>query len=198
MSERALALRSTSSDWYNPMMGTQGLRARLTDRQSAACVSAARFNPVVTGFVAISLTLLPALAGCSSFSSSSSSAQTAAAPPPPSDEAGASAYPYPKQSLVELFNGSTDASAAAPNVPRPPSTYTPAGQPYPANQPAYGAPVAAAAPQPPPPPQADTAASGYPYPSQSLLDVFKDSTDSSPRAQNVPHPPSTYTPSAQQ
>ncbi|MGB7098613.1 MAG: hypothetical protein WBD95_07580 [Xanthobacteraceae bacterium] len=117
------------------------------------------------------------MAGCSSFSSPSSSAQTSVAPPPPqysaapappvADDAAASAYPYPKQSLVEVFKDTSD-SPPAKNVPRPPSTYTPAGQPYQANPP-YGA--AAGAPPPQPPPAADAqAVPGYPQ--QSLFDVF--------------------------
>jgi len=157
-----------------------------------------------------SFALLPALAGCSSSSTSSSSAaQTAAVPPPPNaavaapsappaDEAGTSAYPYPKQSLVDVFRDGTDTSPPTQDVPRAPSTYTPSGQPYPASQPAYSAPVATSgSPPPAPPPPGDNAASGYPYPKQSLMNLFKDSTDSSPRVQNAPRPPSTYTPSAQ-
>jgi hypothetical protein len=179
-------------------MGKQGLRARAKDYGAAAREGGARLNPIVTSFVAISLTLLPALAGCSSFSSPSSpAAQTAAAPSPLPDEAGTSGYPYPKQSLVELFRDSTDAAPAAPNAPRPPTSYTPTGQPYPANQPAYGVPVAAAAPPPSPPPPADNAAVGYPYPNQSLMDLFKDSTNPSPPVQNAPRAPGTYTPAAQ-
>ena len=191
-------------------MGTQGLRGRVSGSRACARGSQTRHALTAVFFIVTSFTLLPALAGCSSFSSSSSSAaQTAAVPPPPNaavaapsappaDEAGTSAYPYPKQSLVDVFRDGTDTAPPAQNVPRPPSTYTPSDQPYPANQPAYSAPVAAStAPPAPPPRPGDNAASGYPYPKQSLMDLFKDSTDSSPRVQNAPRPPSTYTPSAQ-
>jgi hypothetical protein len=185
-------------------MGTQGLRIRVTDCWGASRGSSARLALVVTSF-----TLLPALAACSSFSSSpSSSAETASVPPPPysaapppamaaapaSAELGTSGYPYPSQSLVGLFKDSMNSSPQQ-DVPRPPSTYTPSGQPYPANQPVYAQPVAASAVPPPP---ANDANSYYPYPKQSLTDLFRSSTDSSPAPQpNMPHPPSTYTPSAQ-
>jgi len=66
--------------------------------------------------------------------------------------------PYPKQSLADVFSGSTESQAQS--VPRPPSTYTPQGQA------AYGTPAAAA-----PPPAADPASAG-PYPKQSLFEVF--------------------------
>ena len=148
------------------------MRIRLTDARNVACRSS-----TVIAFVATSLAT--ALAGCSSFSSPSSSAQTSAAPPPPqyssaapapaatTDDAAASAYPYPKQSLIETFKDTPD-SPPAKNVPRPPSTYTPAGQPYQANPP-YG--TAAGAPPPQPPPAADAqAVPGYPQ--QSLFDAF--------------------------
>ena len=132
----------------------------------------------MVALIATWLVLATALAGCSSFSSPSSSAQTSAAAPPPqysaapapvatTDDAAASAYPYPKQSLVEVFRDTSD-SPPAQNVPRPPSTYTPAGQPYQANPP-YDA--AAGAPPPQPSPAADAqAVPGYPQ--QSLTDLF--------------------------
>jgi hypothetical protein len=97
-------------------------------------------------------------------------------------EAAAAAYPYPRQSLIDVFKGSTDSSAAAQQtMPRPPPSYTPSGQPYsppPGQQPAYG--QAAAAPPPAAPPPAPTpqqiadeqAANAYPYPRQNLLDIF--------------------------
>ena len=153
-------------------MGTQGLRIRLTDARNVACGSS-----TVVALIATSLVLATALAGCSSFSSpTSSSAQTSAAPPPQysaaptppvADDAAASAYPYPKQSLVEVFKDTSD-SPPAQNVPRPPSTYTPAGQPYQANPP-YGAAASAPPPQPTPPADAQ-AVPGYPQ--QSLTDLF--------------------------
>jgi hypothetical protein len=157
----------------------------------------------------------PALAGCSSFSSPASSAspnppnpyQAAAMPaqsgPPvaaPAVDLETSGYPFPKQSLVDLFRGSTSspgapamprppstyvasaqpynpgqtAYTASPNVPRPPSTYVPSAQPYNPNQPSYGdsanTPVAGA-PPPAAPAPAPEAAVG-PYPSESLFDLF--------------------------
>jgi hypothetical protein len=134
----------------------------------------------------MSLSVMPTLAACSSWSNPY---QTASAPDP-------AAAGYPTQSLTEAFRGST-ASAQPANVPHPPSTYTPVNQPYspPPGQPAYGAPryaagvtpVAAAAP-----PDADLAANAYPYPKQSLFDTFRGSTESA--QPSVPHPPSTYAP----
>jgi hypothetical protein len=171
-------LRSTSSDWYSRPMGTQGLRNRVTDPRGGARDSLGRLVLIVTSFA-----VLPALAGCSSFSSSSSpAAQTAtvspppnvamvapAAPPPPADS-GADLYPYPKQSLAELFTDS-NSPPRAQSVPRPPSTYTPSGQPYAANAPVYDpAPGVAPAPPPAPPPNAGPASSVYPQ--QSLFDIF--------------------------
>jgi DNA-directed RNA polymerase II subunit RPB1 len=92
---------------------------------------------------------------------------------------------YPTVSLLDLFKEGTPtspsytpsapsyypstASSAAPNMPHPPATYTPSGQPYspPPGQPAAAAPAAPA----PPPSDADLAASVYPK--QSLIDIFK-------------------------
>ncbi len=106
-------------------------------------------------------------------------------PPPPagtplrdSDQA-ASGYPYPKQSLFSAFRGSSDSSSSAQTaVPHPPNTYTPAGQPYspPPGQQTYnpppGATSAGAAPAAQAP-QANADSSGaYPYPKQSLFDIF--------------------------
>jgi hypothetical protein len=172
-------------------MGTQGSRGHVSGSRAIAHGSYTRLaltatSIIVTSFSVASLTLLT---GCSSFSSSPSSAQTAAVPPPPNtavaapaDEGGTSVYPYPKQSLIDSFRDGPDSSQPAQYVPRPPSAYT-----------ASGAPVAAGAP----PPSAVNGASNYPYPQQSLLDSLRDSPDSSPRVQTAPHPPSTYTPSAQ-
>ena len=117
---------------------------------------------------------------------------TAAAPvaaPPPDDDAAASAYPYPRQSLVDLFKGASGTASPTPNVPRPPSTYTPSAQPYDPSQLSGGAPAGS-----PPPsaqaydpsrmnggtPAAAPASSSAnteeiqvgPYPTQSLVDLF--------------------------
>ena len=67
---------------------------------------------------------------------------------------------YPSVSLSELFTSDSQPARTA-NVPRPPDTYTPSGQPY--------APQPGAAPPPPNPEQ-----SGTPYPQQTLFDVFSD------------------------
>jgi hypothetical protein len=101
-------------------------------------------------------------------------AQTAAnSPPPPPPPTAAPAanreysdsMPYPKQSLADMFSGSTQSQAQS--VPRPPSTYAPSGQPYtPQGQAASAAPAASA-----PPASADASSSG-PYPKQSLFDIF--------------------------
>ena len=123
-----------------------------------------------------------AVAGCSSFSSASNQA---AAVPPNSATAAASQpagpdpdlMPYPQQSLIDVFRGSTEPQAVA--MPHPPGTYTPAGQPYspPAGQAANGAPAGSAPPAGAPPAaapaQASTDPSDYlPYPKQSLFDLF--------------------------
>jgi hypothetical protein len=91
----------------------------------------------------------------------------------------ASGYPYPRQSLFDGFKGSSDSSnSAQAAAPRPPSTYTPSAQPYsppgqPTNNPPRGAPQAAAPPAAPPPQaSADQGGSSYPYPKQSLFDIF--------------------------
>ena len=75
-----------------------------------------------------------------------------------------------------------DAAPAAQttNMPHPPSSYTPSGQPYtpPAGQPAYGAAAAAPPAGSAPPPASAPAANADPatlsgaYPNQSLSDVF--------------------------
>jgi hypothetical protein len=65
--------------------------------------------------------------------------------------------PYPKQSLVDAFRGSTDSQN--PSVPHPPSSYSASGQPYsPQGQQANSA----------PPPPADPTDS-LPYPKQTLF-----------------------------
>jgi hypothetical protein len=106
--------------------------------------------------------------------------QSYAAPAAATSDAdlAANAYPYPKQSLVELFRSDSQAAQAqqAQTVPRPPSTYNPSQQPYsppPGQQQTYSAPagstaVAAAAP----PPASTDPADSLPYPKQSLFDLF--------------------------
>jgi hypothetical protein len=72
------------------------------------------------------------------------------------------------------------------NVPHPPSTYTPSGQPYvpPSGQPNYGAPAGAAPAAAAPASAAQPAAAAPPpantgpYPSQSLFDIFSNKSTS--------------------
>jgi hypothetical protein len=71
--------------------------------------------------------------------------------------------PYPKQSLTDVFRGSTETQTQT--VPRPPSTYTPSGQPYTPGQAANGAAAA-------PPPASQNPSDSLPYPKQSLFEVF--------------------------
>jgi hypothetical protein len=132
---------------------------------------------LTAGLPLIVITL--AMAGCSAASN-----QAAAVPPPPNGAAVAASQPsgpdpnllpYPKQSLFE-FRGSTEPQGVA--MPHPPSTYTPAGQPYspPAGQAANSAPAAPpAGAAPAPPPRADAGTADYlPYPKQSLFDLFSE------------------------
>ena len=115
--------------------------------------------------------------------------QTTAGPAP-----AAATGAYPSQSLVDLFksdsapnsaaapNSTSAANSAAParnaNMPHPPSTYTPSGQPYtpPPGQPGYGQPAAAAPAAAPQPANSDQASVGGAYPQQSIVDIMtKDS-----------------------
>ena len=116
--------------------------------------------------------------------SPTSAGQAAAPASPPSYTGAASAVqqdysnslPYPKQSLADLFRGSTQTQAQSQTqtLPHPPSTYSASGQPYtpPPGQQPYGAPPApgatAAAASPANPDPADS----LPYPKQSLIDLF--------------------------
>ncbi len=133
------------------------------------------------------------LASCSAGTNTLSPNQTAGVPAPtpagqaaaaasqPSYTAAASAaqqdysdsLPYPKESLADLFRGSTQTQAQSQTqtVPHPPSTYTASGQPYtPPGQQTYppspGASAAAAPPATPDP------TDSLPYPKQSLIDLF--------------------------
>jgi hypothetical protein len=105
----------------------------------------------------------------------SSQQNAAAAPAQPAVAAAAPAaqrdysdsLPYPKQSLADVFRGSTETQTQT--VPRPPSTYTPSGQPYTPGQAANGATGGAAAAAPP---AAQNPSDSLPYPKQSLFEVF--------------------------
>jgi hypothetical protein len=101
------------------------------------------------------------------------SATPVAAAAPSDADLAANAYPYPKQSLLDAFRGSTE--SAQPSVPHPPGTYTPANQPYSppsGQQPANGAPAGPAPAAVAAAPASDTDSSGYPYPKRSLFDLF--------------------------
>jgi hypothetical protein len=92
-------------------------------------------------------------------------AYAAAAPAAKSDSSDS--LPYPKQSLADLFRGSTETQSQT--MPHPPSAYTPSGQPYsPPGQPASGTPAPGATAAAPPANPTDS----LPYPKQSLSDIF--------------------------
>jgi hypothetical protein len=147
---------------------------------------------------AASLLLCSMLAGCASpWGNSAPSAssppsiapavsQAAVGSPQPTALAAEEAPPsdgvHPNQTITDLFRTSSSprpapgpgpapapATANAANVPHPPSSYTPSGQPYtPPAQPAYGTPqnsgdVSAAS---------DTDSDGV-HPSQSITDLFR-------------------------
>jgi hypothetical protein len=98
-------------------------------------------------------------------------ATAAAAPPAKPDYA--ESLPYPKQSLADLFRGSTDTQTQT--VPHPPAAYTPSNQPYsppPGQPPAYGAPQPGTTAAAAPPPAAPNPADSLPYPKQSLFEIF--------------------------
>ena len=131
-----------------------------------------------------SVALWPALVGCSSYSmpwSSASSRNYQPAPPPPAAAAATMGQPGatpPGQSAAAIGYGDP-----APAYAPPPRSYATT-----AAASSYAAPPASSAKQ------VDTGAGVYP--SQSLVDLFKDSTtdSSSSRPGNVVHPPNAYTP----
>src|ERR1700731_3956514 len=129
------------------------------------------------------------LAGCSANQTAGvpalTSAGQAAAPASQPSYAGAASaaqqdysdsLPYPKQSLADLFRGSTQTQAQSQTqtVPNPPSTYTASGQPYtpPPGQQPYGAPPAPGASAAAAPPANPDPTDSLPYPKQSLIDLF--------------------------
>ncbi len=73
---------------------------------------------------------------------------------------------HPSVSLVDLFK-SDSTPARTPGVPHPPSTYTPVAPSDPGTAPAAAT----------PPADSDAAASAYPYPQQSLSDIFSKKPD---------------------
>lgn len=144
-----------------------------------------------------SLTLWPALVGCSSYSSpwsSSSSTNYQPAPPPPR-AAAQSAYNQPTYNMAQAQAPAYGTAAAQPPYRNtavgygdPAPAYSPPPRPYGTTANSYAAPPASSANQ------VDTGAGVYP--SQSLVDLFKGSTtdSSSSRPGNVVHPPNAYTP----
>jgi hypothetical protein len=176
------ALRSTWCRGYNSPMG---MRRALLAARAIFCRSAADHGGFARSTL-IAASVIPVLAGCSASSPFSdqadkvnpSQAAGAAALPnaaaiPPARQDYADSLPYPKQSLADLFRGSTQTQAPSQTqtVPHPPSTYAPSGQPYsppPAQQP-YGAPPPSATAAPPANPGPTDS---LPYPKQSLIDLF--------------------------
>jgi len=180
-------------------MHALGARARVSRRAAGRRERGAR------ALLVVSIGLLPALAGCSSFSSSSPSSPPSSSPAAaarsgsPPDESGPSGF------LVDLFRSNSTPPARTAAAPSPPSTYTPS------------TPTTAVPPQPstyasstslgiagpvsarsgvnigPPPsglPTEDTGPSGF------LVDLFRSNSTPSAAPSNMPHPPSTYTASA--
>jgi hypothetical protein len=143
---------------------------------------------------AASLLLCSVLAGCaSSWGNSAPSANSspptapavsqAAVPGPPptalaAEEPPASDGVHPNQTITDWLRntssprpapGTAPPSATAANVPHPPSSYTPSGQPYtPSGQPAYGEPQNASDAST----ASDTESDGV-HPTQSLSDLFR-------------------------
>jgi hypothetical protein len=124
----------------------------------------------------------------------------------------------PSGLLVELFKLGSTSPARTADAPHPPSTYTPSAPPVVAGTYAPPAPSAGSYASPAPP--ADTDASSAPQPSIAstytpatavaisssapyeagpsglLVELFKLNSAQSAPAAAIPHPPSTYTPSA--
>ena len=135
-------------------MGMHGLCARV---RVGTLAGGQRGRRVIAPFV-VSIGLLPALAGCSSFSSSPSSSDSASSAAvgiagPVTGRGGVNVDPGsvsgpgedtgPSGLLSGLFRSNSTPSAAPSNTPRPPSAYTASAPPYtPSTQ-------TAAAPPPP-------------------------------------------------
>jgi hypothetical protein len=161
-----------------PTMGIGGL---------LSAASALPWRPVANQGAFVSsvliVTMAPmVLAGCSATSpysgqtSNPNPNQTAGMPASTAQQDYSDSLPYPKQSLADLFRGSTQTQAQSQNqtVPHPPATYTPSGQAYsqPPGQQPYGAPPAPAATAAATPPANPDPTDSLPYPKQSLIDLF--------------------------
>ena len=133
------ALRSTWCRGYNSPIG---MRRALLAARAIFCRSAADHGGFARSTL-IAASVIPVLAGCSASSPFSDQAdkvnpyQTAgaaalpnAAAIPPARQDYADSLPYPKQSLADLFRGSTQAQTQnqtqTQTVPHPPSTFRPA------------------------------------------------------------------------
>ncbi len=150
-------------------MGTHGLCARVGVGRPAG---GRRRRRVIAPFV-VSIGLLPALAGCSSFSSSPSSSDSASSAAvgiagpvtgrgavniDPAPSGPATEDTGPSGLLANLFRSNSTPSAAPSNMPRPPSTYTASAPPYtPSTQ-------TAAVPPPPGPYAPSTQTAAMPSP----------------------------------
>jgi hypothetical protein len=202
-------------------MGTQGLCARM---RVGTLAGGRRGRRVIAPFV-VSIGLLPALVGCSSFSSTSSSrpdsvGSTPSSPPaaagpvtarggvtvgpPPSgpysyDESG------PSGILVDVFrHNSTPPAQTGAMPPAQTGTMPPAqtaamaappSVPTSYSQPAYAGPSSARGGVTVGPPPSGPATEDT-GPSGLLANIFRSNSTPSAAPSNMPHPPSTYTASA--
>ncbi len=122
-------------------MGTHGLCARVR----VGTLAGGRVGRRVVAPFVVSIGLLPALAGCSSFSSSPSSSDSASSATvgiagPVAARGGVNIDPAPSGPATEdtgpsgllanLFRSNSTPSTAPSNMPRPPSTYTASAPPY--------------------------------------------------------------------
>ncbi len=181
------ALRSTSCRCYNRAMGTQGLSINAPIHRWAAAKSRRfRFGVVMSSLI------LPGLAGCSSNSSWSPSSWSSN---PPANQAAA-VGPPPNAAVASAAQPAYARQATAPPAPR---QYSASAQPAPTPA---SVPSTAAAPSSyqsaaVTPAVSTEDARNRVYPSVSLIDLFKEGTPGFESTANMPHPPSTYTPSDQ-
>jgi hypothetical protein len=197
------ALRSTWCGCYKAGMGTHGACARVTVSRFAR----GRRGRGRRVLFIVSIGLLPALAGCSSFSSSSS-------PPPPSASTSSSVPTFsgpasarggvsmgtaasgtaaddsgPSGILVDVFrHNSTPATQTAAMAPAS-SVATSSAVPT-FSGPASARGGVSVGPAPSSPSADDSGPSGF------LVDLFRPNSTPSAPPSNMPHPPSTYTASA--
>jgi len=154
-------------------MGTQGLRAR----EGVKRLTAGRRGDGRRVLFVVSISLLPALAGCSSFSSPSSAPDSAGSSRS-SAVGGQSAAPSGYPPAVATAAAPSPAPSYAPSAP---ATLT---DPGPRSYLSVAG-VAESAPS-----TEDTGPSGL------LVALFKSTSTPPAGSANMPHPPSTYTASA--